>query len=1080
MLAAAVQLILSDAPLRPRPFDFNPSAPTWALLIGGIIAAALVVYLYTAQQKIASRAIINTLTVIRTLLVLLVFAMLLGPVYQQAHTTHSHGTLWVLLDQSMSMRQTDPQSSLQERLRWADALGYLPAELRPPHLGVSVNRLTALREDVECFRSQAGHLTGDANDRNQREALAHELGDWSTKLASVANDLGNDPQVKSSAANLPAGLRQTASTITQSIALLPGSEPEPAPWRWPKVAGAIIALALAIWLYVRRHRFASARLARAAPALCTSLVLIAIGLAAWGVNQWNDAANSAALASRQPTHVLQEAANIPWQAVHDELSRAITQLAPLADSAGATFLRDHGSDARVQEAMSRLKKLSRADLAYAALTGNSTRNLKALAELMGRQDVKLVPFGDHTALSSPESRDLPQAFRDALKDPAGQNTDIAGALRFVANQVGEDSTVMVVSDGRQNVGSDPQEPARFLASKGTRVFTLTIGSHEMARDAAVDHVDAPDWVYAEDEVVISPVIRLDALRDRDITVELRRGDDLIDTRKLKAKSNQEKVRLRFTDKPKEGVFDYTVKILPVADEAVADNNAQSARVAVKRDKVNVLIVEDEPRWEYQFLRNYLARDHRVKLQVVLVGPAHIENVQRGAQVRASPSRPEGQVDAQLLPSTRQEWSGFDVVVLGDVPPETLGAEQQKDLSQALREGGVKGLLVLAGPRNMPMRYAGTALAELLPVELSGSRWSPQELQDHLRRGFMPAQAPEGLNSILGQFSEDPAVNAQLWASAPLWYWHSEQTVARPGASVIWTIDEPARATLKSPVNAAGEPNTPDELQALRQRALLATTNVGLGRVMYLASPESWRFRYVQTSGPDSHVEDLHRRFWGQVVRWAVGSDLPAGNKLVKFGTNKHNYIGGEPVVVTARVMKEDYSPMQGQSFKIIASRKGAPAGASAGEATMAEASSEGAGIYRGTMTLPAGSYVLAIRGGEPERMLASDSSLDPKQKTLEIEVQPNATQEDRDVNTDPQQMAAIARAGDGVALDGPFFDVMGNHLPVVDRTQTVILQAGLFSSPNNPRTYWAHWIFFGIFVLLITAEWVLRKRGGLV
>ena len=147
---------------------------------------------------------------------------------------------------------------------------------------------------------------------------------------------------------------------------------------------------------------------------------------------------------------------------------------------------------------------------------------------------------------------------------------------------------------------------------------------------------------------------------------------------------------------------------------------------------------------------------------------------------------------------------------------------------------------------------------------------------------------------------------------------------------------------------------------------------------------------------------------------------------------------------------------------------------------MVEATSEGAGIYRGTMTLPAGSYSLSVRGGDPERLLASDTTVDPAQKTLQIDVLPDATVEDRDVNADPQRMASIAKAGSGIATDGAYFDVLANHLPVIDHTDVQVVQAGLFSNPADPRTQYAHWAFFAIFAVLITAEWVLRKRGGLV
>jgi hypothetical protein len=327
--------------------------------------------------------------------------------------------------------------------------------------------------------------------------------------------------------------------------------------------------------------------------------------------------------------------------------------------------------------------------------------------------------------------------------------------------------------------------------------------------------------------------------------------------------------------------------------------------------------------------------------------------------------------------------------------------------------------------------------------------------------------------VLGQFSEDFGTNAALWANMPLWFWHSEQTAAKPAASVIWSLRD---AITAAATNGATQ-NSTDEYETTRQHTLLATMNIGLGRVMYLASPQTWRLRYVQTPGSDSHIEDVHRRFWGQVVRWAVGNDLPAGGKFVRFGTNKHSYIGGESIIITARVLKEDLSPMPADSFKMIATAKD---GSQAGEAAMVPAPSEGAGIYRGSMTLPAGAYALGVRGGQAERLLNSDTTVDGAQKTLAVEVEPNASVEDRDVNADPQTMAAIARAGAGVAMDGAYFDVLADRLPVVDRDETQIIQAGLFSDPNDSRTKIAHWAFFSLFILLLTTEWILRKRGGLV
>src|SRR6476646_8431960 len=103
----------------------------WLVALLVLLAGALVVYLYSAQQKVASRAIVVTLTTIRLLLVLLMFVLLAGLSVRWSRTGSSGGTLWIVVDASGSMKQSDPRATPVEKLRWADALGYLPADFRP-------------------------------------------------------------------------------------------------------------------------------------------------------------------------------------------------------------------------------------------------------------------------------------------------------------------------------------------------------------------------------------------------------------------------------------------------------------------------------------------------------------------------------------------------------------------------------------------------------------------------------------------------------------------------------------------------------------------------------------------------------------------------------------------------------------------------------------------------------------------------------------------------------------------------------------------------------------------------------------
>lgn len=769
------------------------------------------------------------------------------------------------------------------------------------------------------------------------------------------------------------------------------------------------------------------------------------------------------------------ATDIPWQKTEGALDDDVKRLASTADRAADEFLRQYGSDQRVAQALNDVAAMNRADLALAALSEKSHDGSKSLAEVMGARNTKVLAFaGGQQVVPTQEKSDLAKSLKTALT-PDGSSTNIADALKFVGEQLGsgEQASILVVSDGRENEGGDITEPAARLAEQGARVYTLAVGSRQIVRDAAVESVDAPDWIFKDDTLRASALLRLDGLSGQTCKVEFRRGDTVVDTQSVTlGNTDADKRAMRvvnFSDKPPEpGLYEYEVRIQPMPDEAVLDNNRQSVRVSVKKEKLHALVIENEPRWEYRYLTNYLSRDNRVQLQKVLLQPAKVPDVQLPTPVKASPTNPSD--EAQLLPATKEEWAAFDMIVLGDVPPESLSPETQKNIAAAINDRGA-ALIVIAGPQYMPGGYAGTPLAEVLPVSLN-SAWTGPELADQLKHGWRPERSREGLGSILSQFGLDEASNDELWSNLPLNFWHSEQTQVK-AANVIWSIPE-TRADA-----AAKKSNDPDSLEKDRQHALLCTGTYGSGRVMYLASDSTWRLRQV-------NGQNLHERFWGQVVRWAVGNDLPAGGKLVKFGTNKPRYVGGEPVVVTARVLKEDLTPLHGQSFEVVA--RTAPEKDAAGNTTGAGKEVQRAkmfdapempGSYRGTLSsLPPGPIELSLEGPEIEKLMASDDTL--TSKTIGIDVSATSNQEMQNINADPVALARIAHAGGGIALDASYYDVLADHIPQVKQDQVTVEQVGLFTDPNDPWTRKAHWGFLIAFATLITAEWILRKVGGLV
>lgn len=100
-------------------------------------------------------------------------------------------------------------------------------------------------------------------------------------------------------------------------------------------------------------------------------------------------------------------------------------------------------------------------------------------------------------------------------------------------------------------------------------------------------------------------------------------------------------------------------------------------------------------------------------RVVLVDPdpsavEALASILESAGLTADIRRPGG------LPSTAEDWTGIDAVVLSNTPADALSAVQLGALTTWVEEGG--GLLVAGGPNAFAAgAYAETALADLLPV-----------------------------------------------------------------------------------------------------------------------------------------------------------------------------------------------------------------------------------------------------------------------------------------------------------------------------------------------------------------------------
>ena len=663
--------------------------------------------------------------------------------------------------------------------------------------------------------------------------------------------------------------------------------------------------------------------------------------------------------------------------------------------------------------------------------------------------------------SSVAPADLPAlgALTAGTNDVRRMGSDIAAALDAVTKNTpgGQIKGVVLFSDGRHTGGGSVEDAARRLGAQGVPVFTVPPPDAGARPDASLVRVRHPDSIFESDRARFSVLVQATAMRGRTLHVVLRQGGRIADERRLPVADDRFQQEVVLADTPTDkGILDYDVSVTADGDDAHPENNARPLRMAVSDDRYQVLLVDRVPRWEFRYLRNlFHARDKSVQLQAVLLEPDTITG-RTPQDVEASPRRPFGESEATRLPAKPEDWKPFDVVILGDVPPAALTAEQWETLRDMVAKQGAL-LVVIAGPEHMPADYRGHPLADLLPVELkeAPSRVASDTATD---ASFHMTLSRAGIKHPVMQLADDPAGSATIWGGVPSPHWRSRLGEPKPAAEVLLF----ARPELGDLAGAGGAASANALIERMRLRdqeerdnALVTWNAQGRGRVVLLNFDATWRLRY---GTGDTH----HHKFWGQVLRWGAGPRLRSGNDRLRLGTDQLVYAPGEPMRILARASADE---------KTLASLDGLRANVEApGRAPAPLSLSRGefhAGLFEQEFTAPLTGGVVRVVLDIPESLRGEDGAT---QITTEVLVSEGQRWiELTDLTTDHTRLATIARLSGGRVVPRESL----SDIPMA------LTQADPRVREVRSRPIWNHPGVFALLLALLAAEWVLRRRASL-
>lgn len=370
---------------------------------------------------------------------------------------------------------------------------------------------------------------------------------------------------------------------------------------------------------------------------------------------------------------------------------------------------------------------------------------------------------------------------------------------------------------------------------------------------------------------------------------------------------------------------------------------------------------------------------------------------------------------------------YDVYILGDLDSSAFEPAELAELAKTVKAGA--GLIMLGGFHSFGAGgYQQTPLADVLPIQMGAlerQKFSEPIASDlHLPGQVRMEPTPAGEQLRIMQLAP-PDRNRQVWQQLPPLEGANRFRGLSPLANVL--------------AAAEGDPQTP----------LLVAQTLGNGRVLAFAGDSTWRWCL---RGHDAE----HKRFWRQVVLWlAKKDDTSDANVWLRLASRR--YQPGQRVEFTAGAQTGDGEPIAGVEFTVTVAR---PDGSQRGVRT-SPLGSDQTGSFLDS-DLPGDYLVTAVASKGGEQLGTAQARFLVYEQDLELE-NPAA---------DPSLLASLASLTGGRALAAEQLLRFLEEL----RKQPLALEI----ETETKSTPWDTWPFMLALVALMSGEWALRKKWGLV
>ncbi len=509
--------------------------------------------------------------------------------------------------------------------------------------------------------------------------------------------------------------------------------------------------------------------------------------------------------------------------------------------------------------------------------------------------------------------------------PAGKTTLFHKSIGTMLGAPAGDeavNAVILLTDGHDFEMVNPVKTGLAAHNRQAPIYAVAFGKQGKVRDVAVRITGFQPYCYVKQKAHVNATLRLIGCELEDLTVQLLRQGEVVQTKHVNAQQLQElPVDFEVTE-PAVGQYEYEIHVQPLENEVDTDNNSAITYLNVIDQQVRVLLLEGDPYWDTTFLQRSLMRNDKFDVDALIrYGPNRIR------AIRKTPGTGE-----LRLPENLEQLAAYDVVILGRAVDTLDNSAQPNQSGQfAMLSGG---------------QVTFSALLDQYVKDRGGTVIFSRG------RAFQNSSA-EGLEPV-------------LWSDKSRDHVHLDATAEGRGLSPFRILNSDAGGLDALPDLV--DEKIPGQMQPLTSTFAVASgrddatpqpaivhRRYGQGQVISMGVDGLWRWSLnAKVEGANSPFD----RFWDQMVLWLLAGRDFIPNRQFSFRPSSANILLGEKVYFRLVLRQPDPKinsvPVTIYFGDVEAGRTTlAPVPSSTGRLT-AEFLPERTGRYRAVVNLPDG------------------------------------------------------------------------------------------------------------------------------